>query len=812
MPLQLTTLGTPTLAGPNGAIALDEARLVALIVMLAIAGEGGVSEDDLLLRLAPESTPAVARAEIARLVAVAQLKLGGESSIRRIDLAPARKGYAFAPGVLSLDVRILDRDTAVECAEFLAGSSVPGSPEFGEWLAATRRRVVPIPATVHPRTTRRRWVAGATLGIAVATITLIALRAREAVPSGFSPGDPLLLADIQNETGDTIFDRSLASAAAIGLQQSVRLRLYPRSRLPGVYRLMRIANIDTTLTFDLSKQVAQRDDVRFVVGVSIARDGEKYLVSARLADVGNPGGLVEVRAKAKDKNAVLPALDDVLAGVRRSLGESRADVRERREPLPHVTTSSLEALRSYADGSHAWMVGDFRLAGDFWRRAVDLDTGFATAYSALAQAYVYGHEREPAERYLAAAFRHRDRLSEWELLHLEQIAAEAHGRQDSSVIYTGQIAARFPSVVSWYNYGTSLMNQAQYEKATAALQTALKFDPRHINSWINLATIAGREDRSEDALRYYGAAARIDSMVLYHNNLNSEWGATFVRLNRYAEAESAFRRMASSETISDRALGLRSLGALAFWQGRLEDAAESFRRSADAAEQSHAALSAMRSRIMAAAVLRAMGRDRDAEVEIRHASTVVSSVNIEPQALVLLATAYVKIGRIDDARTIQTTIRQRSRAGNPVDASAEAYTVAMIALATNHADSALSAIRGAGLMANRSQQFLVEAEAFRALGQLDSARVAIDSLRRGHAFASESEEDLLHAPLVMGDILLAQGDTTGAMRQYQALLDQWRAAPPSAADVVAARTRMASLRGTPDRAQARQAGIARQRP
>src|SRR4051812_41267213 len=68
--LQLRTLGTISLTGPTGAIPLDEPRLVALIVMLAIAGDAGVSEDELLLRLTPDAKPAMGRAEIGRLIAV----------------------------------------------------------------------------------------------------------------------------------------------------------------------------------------------------------------------------------------------------------------------------------------------------------------------------------------------------------------------------------------------------------------------------------------------------------------------------------------------------------------------------------------------------------------------------------------------------------------------------------------------------------------------------------------------------------------------------------------------------------------------
>lgn len=215
---------------------------------------------------------------------------------------------------------------------------------------------------------------------------------------------------------------------------------------------------------------------------------------------------------------------------------------------------------------------------------------------------------------------------------------------------------------------------------------------------------------------------------------------------------------------------------------------------------------------MLASALRAAGRDGDAGHEIKRALVVASSLEIEPQALVLLATACVKAGRTEDARAVLATLRKRSRLGNPVDASAEAYTLGLIALTTNHPDSALRATSKADLVPNRAQLLLVRAEALRSLGRFESARVAIDSLRTQHSFGTESEEDWLHAPLVMGDILLAQGDTVQAIRQYQSIVDQWRVAPPTTPDVVAARTRIASLRGTLDRGQTRQAGIQRPRP
>ena len=136
---RLRTLGPVLLVGPDGPVALDEPRLVALLAMLAVAGNRGVAEDELMLRIVPSEEPAHGRTELARLIAVARLRLGGERAILRTSV-----GYTLAPGVLVLDVRVLEVPMANECADFLAGFDLHGSPEFREWLTEMRRRVAPL--------------------------------------------------------------------------------------------------------------------------------------------------------------------------------------------------------------------------------------------------------------------------------------------------------------------------------------------------------------------------------------------------------------------------------------------------------------------------------------------------------------------------------------------------------------------------------------------------------------------------------------------------------------------------------------------
>ena len=102
----------------------------------------------------------------------------------------------------------------------------------------------------------------------------------------------------------------------VALQQSSHLRLYPRARLPGIYRLMQLPNTDTALTFALARQVAHRDHVRFVLGVEIARADDRYRIVARLADV--PGVTLHVLQQGAAR-ADWPAGVGVLSGSTDSL-------------------------------------------------------------------------------------------------------------------------------------------------------------------------------------------------------------------------------------------------------------------------------------------------------------------------------------------------------------------------------------------------------------------------------------------------------------------------------------------------------------
>ena len=607
------------------------------------------------------------------------------------------------------------------------------------------------------------------------------------------PGDLLLVADVANATGDTMFDKAAQAAVMVGLGQSRRVSLYPRARLRATLERMRFTNLDTVLSYELAQDVAERDRVPLVLGLWLDRDHDGYRLTARLADVRAHRQVFEVSRPARMRDDVIAGMDELLRRTRRALGESRREVADRSAPLPLVTTSSLEALRSYAEGSVAWRAGDYRRAREFFGRAIDLDTGFAMAYGALGNVEYYTHNRDTGERHYAAALSRASRLTEWERLRLLHSQAAFRGQPDSARVISGVIAERFPSAASWYDYGTNLMQGKRYEEAVEVLKRALTFDSLDVNGWVNLATAHKALRRNGDAIIAYRRAETIDAGVLYRNNINHEYGGTLLALNRTAEAESVYRRMTAGSRIADRALGLRSLGLLALWQGRMYEAIGDFQQALEATQQMNAVLSTARNRLWLVAAYRATNRLADANSEVSRTIALANSPIFPPAMLAVLAYACYQLDRYHDVETVVQLIRSRASNDVPSDRASVAIGDALRYLVRQRSDSALVRLRQAGDFNFPIIPMMLTAEAFQSVGERDSAKTTLLAVLDSIGFGAEGQDDYIRAPLVLGEVLLQQGDSVGAANRYRAFIDRWRAAPPDLPDLVTARARLAAL-------------------
>jgi DNA-binding winged helix-turn-helix (wHTH) protein/tetratricopeptide (TPR) repeat protein len=238
---------------------------------------------------------------------------------------------------------------------------------------------------------------------------------------GRSPAEPnaIVLTEVDNHTGDPAFDYTLKQALQIDLQQSPFLKILSDHQVADTLRQMG-RSPDQGLTQQVARELCVRAGGKAVLGGSIARLGSEYVMNLDVVNcqTGETLGQEQVRASAKEE--VLRGLDKAAANLRGKLGESLRSIRRFDRPLTEfVSTSSLEALQAFVNGTK--MVGQKGrpYAIPFYRRAVDLDPNFAMAYVNLGILYAAIGESGLSAENTSKAYALRDRTSESERFYID---------------------------------------------------------------------------------------------------------------------------------------------------------------------------------------------------------------------------------------------------------------------------------------------------------------------------------------------------------------------------------------------------------
>jgi DNA-binding winged helix-turn-helix (wHTH) protein/Flp pilus assembly protein TadD len=289
----------------------------------------------------------------------------------------------------------------------------------------------------------------------------------------------VVIADFQNTTGETTFDRTLDRALAIDLSQSPYMDVMGEREVVTTLQFMGLKP-DTVLTPDLARQVCERSNRRVFLTGSVASVGHEYLLTLDATDCNTGEKLAGAKAEANSKEQVLSALDSVADKVRSKLGESTQSVENYGVPIVTATTASLDALKAYSLGSSMEAQGrdEFDVM-PLYQRAVDLDPNFAMAWSSLANQYYNLSEYKTASQLYRKAFDLSDHVSAKENLII-RARYYAEGQQDlQQGIKVYQLwAATYPNDwAPWEGLANEYTRLGQYTDAVTAGQHALALEP-----------------------------------------------------------------------------------------------------------------------------------------------------------------------------------------------------------------------------------------------------------------------------------------------------------------------------------------------
>jgi eukaryotic-like serine/threonine-protein kinase len=364
------------------------------------------------------------------------------------------------------------------------------------------------------------------IGLASAAVAVLAVAAALFLFAHRAPAltekDTILLADVVNTTGDPVFDGTLKQALAVALGQSPYLNIFPETQVRETLRLMD-RSPDERITRDIASEICERRGLKAMLLGSISSLGSHYVITLEAQNARTGDALAREQAEAASKEQVLATVDQAATRLRKHLGESLTSIQKFDAPLTQATTPSLEALRAYTLGRQENLSARYAESIPLFKRAVELDPNFASAYNGLAVSYWdMGDETGEAVRYAKRAFELRDRATERERLAISTIYhVNVTGDLDKWIETSELFTRTYPREASpRNNLAFGYLEAGEYGKAVEQASEGLRIDPAVAVLYSNLGWAFRALGRYDEArATFVNARARKLDYVMMHDNL-----------------------------------------------------------------------------------------------------------------------------------------------------------------------------------------------------------------------------------------------------------------------------------------------------
>jgi eukaryotic-like serine/threonine-protein kinase len=630
----------------------------------------------------------------------------------------------------------------------------------------------------QPASRRWRWWIGAGAALVAAAIgAVVWFRMRPAAPVA---RPEIVIAAMDNVSGDANFDTALNSALAADFRQSSFLLVPSEGRIRTILRLMQRSESDK-ITSAIALEVCQRMNDQAVVTGAIARLDQKYLITLAATDCASSEAVAESKGVAASRDSVPVTLDSVAAEMRKRL-ESIQSVRHFDKPLMASATSSLAALKAYSHARDRYEAGDSRGAIPFFVRAIELDPKFAVAYADLGTVYANLGENALAATNLTQAYNWRDTPMADETRFF--IVAMYHSRVTGNIHlgisnYQTWTQALPKDSSAWGNLAELYLSIGQPDLALEPAKQAVSLDSKDPMAYVTLVRAqmqAGQMEAAQATCRQAIALGIVNEQL--HGRLAE---LAFARGDMaalqeqfaWAKGKTATALMLRQEMQADFALGKRQAGLDAMHQS-----SEEYRKQGMAE-------TAGRIGTVVPRYLAELGWTAEARAALTQQPADDST------------DTAVAIAETGDPAKAEEMLRRQLKA-HPEDTLWQEcrgpQIRGAIELARHRPDAALEALRaGLGCDLRNLDQPDLRGRAYLALRQPNLAAAEFRKIL-DHRGVEPFSHHLPLAHLGLARAYAMHGDIPSSRAEYQKLLDLWKDADPGMAARDQAARELAALR------------------
>jgi serine/threonine protein kinase/predicted Zn-dependent protease len=380
--------------------------------------------------------------------------------------------------------------------------------------------------------------------IVIAILVVVALRfvVPHRAPVSETGPEPIsvLVADVQNKTGDPVFDGVLESMLSLSLDGAPYISVFDSKRAREKALNIRPAS-EGRIDLELAQLICQSVGVNLAVNSTIEKNDSGFLITVKAIDPRTSQEVAKVDQKISTRQDVLKAADILSAKFQNRL----VDIPEvSKESLikETFTTTSLEAMKAYAEAQRLDALGKEEEAIKEYQRAIDFDPNFARAYAGLAVSYyAIGDRAKVDENYQKAmdliakmpnlmSEREKHRTRGGYYLHkqnykraIEEYSALVREHPDDIAGHTNLALANFlgykmqdafeeglkaveqdPENIDYrYNQSWYALASGNYEIAAQEARKVLEIDPAYVKAFGVLALIELAQDRRDEAVKIY---------------------------------------------------------------------------------------------------------------------------------------------------------------------------------------------------------------------------------------------------------------------------------------------------------------------
>lgn len=494
----------------------------------------------------------------------------------------------------------------------------------------------------------------AATAIIIALLIFVLIRFMGLGPAGAPEEGPepvsVLIADFQNETGDSVFDGALESAFGIGLEGASFIKVYDR---PKARKLMKQLSpgVGDRLDIEQAQLVCAREGIKIVVAATIEQRGDGYVIKVWALDSVKSEKVAERTKEIKTKAEVLQAAHVLAAEIRSDLGGIPLDSAQAFEEETSTTTS-LEALNAYNRAQELNAIGKQDEAIAEYLRAIEEDPRFGRAYSGLGMIYYNRGDIPKAKEYLKQALTNIDTMTDREKYRTRNVMYFLTRDYQKVIEESGALVAQFPEDSAGHgNLSVAYFFIRNMPKAMEHGQKMVELFPDDVNARNNLSWYALGASDFELAKQEANKALELDP----------KWEEAYVclalselALGDSAQAAKAYQQL---ETLSFWASSLGTMGIadIALYEGRLNSAKKILMEGIDRDIENERPDMAAHKMVMLAHTHLLMGQN---DLALKLANQAFD-VRKEMEVLVPVAQIYLEVGNSAKASSIAAELNKQ---------------------------------------------------------------------------------------------------------------------------------------------------------